>query len=274
MERIQLEKFNLSTIMPNSTILVLGKRRSGKSWLLRDICYNHKSVSYGVVFSGTEEASPFFSNFIPDIFIHSRYDRNLLEEGIELQKKRVVNAGHKCTPTNRMLVLIDDMLDAAQEWSKDSLIKHIFFNGRHYNIFFILTMQYPIGIPPSLRSNIDYVFVFAEPSMKNRKKIYDDYGGMFPTFNHFSRTLDACSENHECLVLKTAGGTSNNISDQVFWYKAEQPPPFKLGDKKIWDLQKRFYNKDYQQTANTKDKYANSKLKLLITKEGGVEINE
>ncbi len=263
MDRIQLQKFNLDNLLPNSTILVLGKRRSGKSWLLRDICYHHKSIAYPIVFSGTEEASPFFSDFIPNIFIHSAYDRTVLSDAIDIQKRRI---GKEDGKDDRMLIMIDDMLDSASEWGKDSLIKHIFFNGRHYNIFFILTMQYPIGIPASLRSNIDYVFVFAEPSIKNRKKIFDDYGGMFPTFNHFSRTLDICSENYECLVLKTAGGTSNKIEDQVFWYKADRVAPFKLGGSKIWDLQKRFYNKDYKQT-DTKDKYSNNKLKLIVTKE-------
>ena len=32
-------------------------------------------------------------------------------------------------------------------------------NGRHYKILFILTMQYALGIPPNLRTNIDYVFI-------------------------------------------------------------------------------------------------------------------
>ena len=34
--------------------------------------------------------------------------------------------------------------------------------GRHYNILFIITMQYPLGIPPALRTNLDYVFLFRE----------------------------------------------------------------------------------------------------------------
>ena len=32
-------------------------------------------------------------------------------------------------------------------------------NGRHVKTTLIITLQDPVGIPPKLRSNIDYVFV-------------------------------------------------------------------------------------------------------------------
>ena len=35
----------------------------------------------------------------------------------------------------------------------------------------IITMQYPLGIPPTLRTNIDYVFILREPYILNRKRI-------------------------------------------------------------------------------------------------------
>ena len=54
-------------------------------------------------------------------------------------------------------------------------------NGRHWHILFIITMQYPLGIPPNLRTNIDYVFILRENIVSNRKRIYDNYAGMFPT---------------------------------------------------------------------------------------------
>ena len=55
-------------------------------------------------------------------------------------------------------------------------------NGRHYFAMFIITMQYALGIPPVLRTNIDYVFILRENIFMNRKKLYDQYAGMFPTF--------------------------------------------------------------------------------------------
>ena len=50
-------------------------------------------------------------------------------------------------------------------------------NGRHYKILFIITMQYALGVPPSLRTNIDYVFILREPYIANRKRIYENFAG-------------------------------------------------------------------------------------------------
>jgi hypothetical protein len=101
----------------------------------------------------------------------------------------------------------------------------------------IITMQYPLGIPPNLRTNIDYVFILREPYINNRKRIYENYAGMFPTFESFCQVMDQCTENHECLVINN-NSKSNKLTDQIFWYKAEAHTNFKLGSKEFWELSK------------------------------------
>jgi hypothetical protein len=59
-------------------------------------------------------------------------------------------------------------------------------NGRHYKLLFLVTMQYPLGIPPSLRCNVDYIFILRENIVKNRAKILEHYAGMFPDINVFN----------------------------------------------------------------------------------------
>jgi len=254
------------------------------SWLVRDIFYHHRHIPSGVVFSGTEEASPFFSDFIPDCFIHSEYNPELIETIMNKQKKKIREAKLQRKsetgklPSNNVFIVLDDMLHDAQNWKKEKTIKSIFFNGRHFNFLFILTMQYPLGITPELRSNIDYVFIFNEPSVKNRKKIYDDYAGMIPSFDHFCNILDACTQNHECLVIKTSGN-SNNLRDQIFWYKAEAHEEFHVGHPKLWKYHKRHYNEKYEDAAEKdqeemdklKKKFAKTrKLKVLVSRQGEI----
>ncbi len=73
----------------------------------------------------------------------------------------------------------------------------------------------------------------------NRKRIYDNYAGMFPTFQMFCQFMDQCTENYECLVVCN-GIQSNKLEDQVFWYKAGEHPPFKLCDDSLWQDNKPF----------------------------------
>ena len=97
----------------------------------------------------------------------------------------------------------------------------------------VITMQYPLGIPPNLRTNIDYVFILREPYISNRKRIYDNYAGMFPTFEAFCSVMDQCTENYECLVIHN-NAKSNKLIDQVFWYKADPHDDFKLCSPDHW----------------------------------------
>lgn len=281
-QKLKLTEFKMKSLLPDATILCLGRRRSGKSFLVRDIFYHHKHIPSGIVFSSTEEASPFFSDFIPDCFIHSEYNSELLTKMLSKQQKRIresKSAGKSLdgkTPSNNMFIVLDDMLHDAKSWKSDKLIKNIFFNGRHYNIFFILTMQYAQAIPPELRSNIDYIFVFNEPSIQNRKRIYDAYCGIIPTFEHFCNILDACTENHECLVIKTSS-ISKKLSDQIFFYKAKEHLNFKVGNRAIWKYHSSNYNKCYEDDAHNdkkmidtlKQKYSQTKkLKVIVSRDG------
>jgi hypothetical protein len=60
---------------------------------------------------------------------------------------------------------------------------------------------------------------------------------MFPTFESFCQIMDQCTENYECLVINN-NVKSNKLTDQVFWYKAENHNDFKLGSKEFWEISK------------------------------------
>lgn len=250
------------------------------SWLVRDIFYHHRHIPSGIVFSGTEEANPFFADFIPDSFIHDEYDPELIERIMNKQKKKINDAKKagikdgKC-PANNMFIVFDDMLHDAQNWKNEKTIKNIFFNGRHYNFLFVLTMQYALAIPPALRSNIDYVFIFNEQSMKNRRKIFEDYGACIPSFDHFCNILDACTQNYECLVIKTTGN-STDLRDNIFWYKAKSHDNFRVGHYKFWKYHNLHYNENYEEEGldqkekinELKDKFAKTKkLKVIVSRD-------
>ena len=113
-------------------------------------------------------------------------------------------------------------------------------NGRHFKILFIITMQYALGIPPNLRTNIDYIFILRENYMSNRKRLYEHYAGMFPNFEMFCQVMDQCTENFECLVINN-NAKSNKLTDQVFWYKAESHDEVKLGSKEYWEFSENRY---------------------------------
>jgi len=254
---MNLKKFKMSDIsFPADTtgtakgpvIVLLGKRGTGKSYLVNDLLYYHKDIPVGTVISGTEEGNGFYGRIVPKMFIHNEYNTAIIEsvlrrqKGVMKQIKRERAAYNRTSIDPRTFVIMDDCLYDSK-WTRDKLMRLIFMNGRHWHIMLLITMQYPLGVPPVLRSNIDYVFILRENIIGNRKRIYDNYAGMFPTFDVFCTVMDKCTDNFECLVIKN-NSQSNDLFDQVFWYKASQHNDFKLGSKEFWEMSKKIGSDD------------------------------
>jgi hypothetical protein len=245
---LELKKFDMKQISfkPNEAkgpvIVLSGRRDTGKSFLVRDLLYYHQDIPIGTVISGTEEGNGFYGKLVPKLFIHNEYNTAIIENILKRQRqvlkqiKKEMEAYKKSTIDARTFVILDDCL-YDNTWAKDKLIRLLFMNGRHWKVMLIITMQYPLGIPPTLRTNIDYVFILREPYIANRKRLYENYAGMFPTFESFSQVMDQCTENYECLVINN-NAKSNKLQDQVFWYKAESHNDFRLGSKEFWDISK------------------------------------
>lgn len=245
---LNLKKFDLRKISDDSTVVFVSKRRGGKSTLVKNILWHHQDMPIATIISTTEPANRFFGDIVPSLFIHDKITPCLLENVVKRQKiikkkmdKETRRSGHTNIDPRALLVMDDCLYD--KSWINNENIREIFMNGRHWNIFFMLTMQYPLGIPPVLRANIDFVFIGRENNVNNRKRIYDNYASMFPTFEMFCSVMDQCTENYEFLVVQV-NSDSNRLQDQVFWYKAVDKGNFKLGAKEFWDAHKENYDDD------------------------------
>ncbi len=233
-----LKKFDMKSIPQDAVCVFIGRRRTGKSTLVRDLLYHHQNMPAGVVISGTEESNSFYGKMIPPIFIHGEYNPMILANYVKRQKiimARIVKeteSGIQSRIDPRSFLILDDcMYD--DSWTHDKNIRYLFMNGRWLKVFFIITMQYPLGIQPALRTNVDYVFILREPYPSNRKRIFENYGGAFPTFEFFCQVMDQCTQNYECLVINNAT-QSNRLDECIFWYKAAMHGDFRLGAPEFW----------------------------------------
>jgi hypothetical protein len=246
---LELKKFDISTIKPDKVCVFIGKRETGKSFLVKDLLYFHKKVPIGTVISGTEGANQFYGKMVPSLFIHDEYTPAVVANAVKRQKlvvKKKMKEEHLYGKSNinpsAFLILDDCLYD--NSWVKDVNIRSLFMNGRHYKMLFIITMQYALGIPPNLRTNIDYVFILRENYVSNRKKLYEHYAGMFPTFEIFCQVMDQCTEDFNCLVINN-NAKSNKLEEQVFWYKANPHADFKIGAPEFWKHHSNNFNSGY-----------------------------
>ena len=254
---LELKKFDMKSISfkPNENkgpvVVLIGKRDTGKSFLVRDLLFYQQEIPIGTVISGTEEGNGFYAKMVPKLFVHNEYNTAIIENILKRQRtvlkqiKKEMETYKRSTIDPRAFVILDDCLYDAT-WTRDKMMRLLFMNGRHWKVMLVITMQYPLGIPPTLRTNIDYVFILRENYIANRKRIYENYAGMFPTFESFCQVMDQCTENYECLVINN-NSKSNKLHDQVFWYKADGHGYFRLGSKEFWELSKGMKDEDEEE---------------------------
>ena len=221
---IPINEFDLNQMVAHPSIVMIAKRGSGKSWVVRAILrHSSKRVPVGIIISPTDRMNSFYSDFVPDTYIYYEFKSDTIERLLNRQQTMIDKAkekkkkGKMCNA--RAFIVMDDCLSSKGEWSKDPAISELLYNGRHYEIMYILTMQFPLGIKPELRCNFDYVFLLADDTVSNQKRIYEHYAGMFPNFEAFRQVFVQLTADFGSMVIVNRG-VRNNFIEKVFYYKA------------------------------------------------------
>ena len=253
---LPIKEFELEEMCDHPAIVMIAKRRSGKSWICRCILKKFKDIPVGMIIAPTERMAnpPFYSEFFPDAFIHYDYKSETIEKLLYRQDAMLAKETEKqkegINIDPRGFIVMDDCLSKKGSWAKDQPILELLFNGRHYRLMYMLTMQFPLGISPELRGNFDYIFLLKEDFYSNLKRLYEHYAGMFPTFESFRQVFKGLTANHGAVVINNAGD-GQSFLDKVFWYRATNESIGMIGCKQFIDYNKNNYNPKWR-TKNKK----------------------
>lgn len=250
---LSLNEFKIKDMEPHPRIALIGKSGSGKSWVIRDVIWHNKDIPCGTVIAPTDKLNGFYDDFFLPEFIFHEYRADIIPDVlrrqtmmIEKNKRRIKKGKKEIDP--RSYLIMDDCMSSKQEWLKDSNVLSIFNEGRHYKLTYMLAMQYSLGIQPELRSNFDYVFLLAENFINNRKKLWEHYAGMFPTFDAFYQVFSQITENYGVMVINNKV-RSSDIAKSVYWFKAKFRENFKIGNNKVKDFHNKYYDSHYKSRA-------------------------
>jgi hypothetical protein len=188
-------------------------RGTGKTTAVKHILrvMNHPD---GSVICGKEMANRMYATAVRPENFHEEYSPELLNTIMRGQRQRV-----RETISPYFMVLDDCLYDT--QWLRNRTIRALLMHSRvMFHTTFFLTLQYGVSIPPNLRANIDYVFIFRENHMSNRERLYKYYAEIVPTFELFCSAMDLLTEPHACLVIDNMV-RADQWTDCVFYWKAE-----------------------------------------------------
>jgi hypothetical protein len=172
------------------TAAMFGKRHTGKSFTARWLMYAMRDQFPRIYVFTRTNINGFFAEFIPQRFIFDDYYPGVLWEIIEQQKQITqLSAATQGKIDPRCLIVMDDVADKDTRF--DKAIQEVFTKGRHWNINLIITaqvsstlqtapsiltvLQYLKDLPPSVRTNTDFMFTFVQYHEKSRECIAEDF---------------------------------------------------------------------------------------------------
>ena len=149
---------NLSHLdLIGKVILVYGPRQCGKTELckyLLNLIKNNQRDPIFLAVNGTYNAVRTYENIIDSQYIHHKYSKELILRYVKSLQNEI---------DDPKVLLLEDCL-WNNDWTKDTSMQYLFRQGKYAQFTTIICTQYPLKIPQSLLSSIDYYFAAADPN--------------------------------------------------------------------------------------------------------------
>lgn len=162
-------------VQPGYTVIFTGKRRSGKTKVMRALCRHLRPWFPEVVVFTRTKSSGEYCKFLPDCRVIEGFNPDLLCEIAEIQRSKVrdLSNGIGTDKNINILVILDDCLAERLQWSRE--LNAIFFEGRHLFITLFVSIQDIKGCAPAATGNCDYAFLFPTGDERTFEAVRDKY---------------------------------------------------------------------------------------------------
>ena len=229
----QIQQFNLDTICQNPLILITSPRNTGKTSIVSDIISHlTKKNKYTecVIISPSEKIDGYY-NSNHNGTVYYKYDGDIIQnlvdkiESIDIKER------------SNTLLILDDCMPSKKIWMCDKVLKYIFMNNKSLKLSIVLTMQYPLGITPELRTNFDYIFMGKTYENKIKNICYENYFGIFESFDLFNLYHNELIKNDKFMIYcnRPTHANRNLLKENIKWYRSSSYSITTDNDNKTFD---------------------------------------
>jgi Poxvirus A32 protein len=212
----------------HSNYLFIAKRNSGKTHLIKYLIHSFldkKNFQWGVVFSATNFNTKQL-DIVDKKFQFDSVKESVLEQIIKIQEENKSKSKKKIG----CFIIFDDVLGSVN--FKSDILTRLFSTCRHNNISIFLATQYLKSVPPLIRQNSDYVFLFQIKNLNTLRDFYDEWGSNFETFDEFKIYFRNTVVGYSCLLVDQKDNTKKEMEIYSCFTAPNTYPDFKLNWKK------------------------------------------
>ena len=155
--------------IPNITF-ICAPPKCGKSYFVKYLLnelFKKKKLKYGIVFTGFKHNGDF--DFLPQKYVHSKYDENVLKKFYNIQIKQIQKKG-KAPPA---FIIFDDMLGSLN--FNSGFIATLIPKYRQPNFTIIFTTQYVKKLPPLIRECATFFMMFKTTGKDTTDTIQENF---------------------------------------------------------------------------------------------------
>ena len=164
-----MNKTGLNFELPN-VFLLNGRARSGKTYLLKFLVHYLKDrFNRIILFSPSAGRNQAYNWLSKKYQYQATHELDKQIANIKKNKKEIL----KTNKNHQLLIILDDCLGLST-FSKGSLV-NLFTTFRHDQISIILTSQFLNKVPPVIRANSAYIFLFKTRLKQEIEAVYKNF---------------------------------------------------------------------------------------------------
>jgi hypothetical protein len=227
---IEIPEFKPEEMPLSCTWIIIGAPGSGKTSFMENMAYYRKHVyPTARVFIGTEDGYKRMCKIFHPLFVSNYWDEEEAKKHAMRQRTCEMENG-RGYPGNYAVLIIDDVSDDPKIY-KTKLMRGLFKLGsQHWAQLAMVGSQYAIDMPPDVRKAVSYVALAREPEEIERKKLYDNFGGMAGSYARFCDLMDQVTGDFTFLIFKKRS-QSNELEECVSWFRTKKMGDWKFGSK-------------------------------------------
>ena len=213
---MELKRFSLKEKLssdPASTILIVGSRRTGKTFYGVYLVNAIKPLYSLIIVFTHSKINKEWDRVVEDEMIFGHYDPDIIKLIVKRNKMII----KKCPDINpNVLIIFDDVLDD-KSLKTDKMLEMLFTRGRHLHIGVIFSTQYLNAVSKTVRVNTDIVIVTIQNNLQALDILYESYGIIKK--NDFINLINEYTQNHMVFVIRN-DKLSNKPQIKYQWDKA------------------------------------------------------